>query len=567
MARNPLAAMSVTTDGLISWGTEAHRLYPGKMRNALQWRPDLLTISFLVILLGGTLVRFIGLDFGLPLTTKSDEGLVVNGAIDMVERRSFEPDRFEWPNHLGIMATYLAYVFITPLWHGILVEQAINEVEIGYFHLVSRGVSASFGVVGIVLAYFIGKRFNKIVGVFAAAFFAFMPPYVEESHYATPDIVLTAAILAGVLAAMVYVSKPTIPLLLVMSLMSTLSIMAKYPGALATVVIAAVVIAAAVRDRAWTRIIGHGLISVAAVPLFLFILSPVMFTNRHVVLRRITHEARSTHLGADGLNFPEKLVFYADNYFTATGVILLLLSVAGVWYLIRHWTLEAIPLFIGGVFWVALSTLGLHWARWGLPMYITPLILAALGAYFVLTTVQSRWPANKLPSVGVAVVLVIALVTQVVASVAQTAQLMRPDTRVMAYNEFLERGITRDNTLYEGYTPFRERWFDILFDDVEERDGKLTPLDPAIEYVVIGPMQARFSAEPERYSDEMRIYALIEEQYEVLDVYAPESPGSAVPFSNLRLMAAIQSIGSTVSGATGGTAFRLYVVPEELRAN
>jgi 4-amino-4-deoxy-L-arabinose transferase-like glycosyltransferase len=193
--------------------------------------------------------------------------------------------------------------------------------------------------VGIILAYFIGKRFHRIAGVFAAAFVAFLPPYVEESHYATPDIVLTAAILAGVLAAMVYVSKPTIPLLLVTSLMATLSIMAKYPGALLTLVIAAVVIAAAIRDRAWLRIASHGAISIFAVGLFLFILSPVMFTNRHVVLRRITHEARSTHLGADGLTFPEKLIFYASNYFSATGVILLVLSIAGVWFLIRHWKL------------------------------------------------------------------------------------------------------------------------------------------------------------------------------------------------------------------------------------
>lgn len=534
------------------------------MRNPLQWRPDLLTYSLLLVIVGGTIVRFIGLDFGLPLTIKSDEGLVVNGAIDMVERRSFEPDRFEWPNHLGIMATYLAYVFVTPLWHGMLVEQAINEVEIGYFHLISRAVSATFGVAGIVLAYFIGKRFHRIAGVFAAAFVAFMPPYVEESHYATPDIVLTAAILAGVLGAMVYVNRPTVPVLLVMSLMSTLSIMAKYPGALGTVVIAAVVIAAAIRDRAWPRIFGHGLISIFAVGIFLFLLSPVMFTNRHVVLRRITHEARSTHLGADGLTFPEKLGFYAENYFSATGVILLALSVVGVWYLVRSWKLEAIPLLVGVVFWVALSTLGLHWARWGLPMYITPLILAALGAYFVVTVVQSRWKSQRWVGVGVAVVLGFALLTQVVASIAQTAVLLRPDTRVMAFNEFAERGITPDNTLYEGYTPFRARWFDIIFDDVEERDGKLVPTDSKIEYVVIGPMQERFSAEAERYPDEMRVYALLEEQYELLDVYTSESPGFSVPFTNLRLMASIQSIGNTVSGATSGTTFRLYAVPEQM---
>jgi hypothetical protein len=198
-------------------------------------------------------------------------------------------------------------------------------------------------------------------------------------------------------------------------------------------------------------------------------------------------------------------------------------------------------------------------------MYITPLLLAALGAYFLISMAQARWSSQRWFGVGLAVVLAFALVTQVVASVAQTALLLRPDTRVMAFNEFTERGITPKNTLYEGYTPFRARWFDIIFDDVEERDGKLIPTDPNIEYAVIGPMQARFSADPERYSEEMRVYELLEEQYELLDVYSPESPGFSVPFTNLRIMAAIQSIGNTAAGATDGTAFRLYAVPPEIR--
>lgn len=534
------------------------------MRKTSNWRPDVVTLSLFAVLLGGTAVRFVGLDFGLPLTIKSDEGLVVDTAIDMVARRSFEPGTLAWPNHLGIMATYLAFVFVTPVWHGMLVEQAINEIEIGYFHLVARSVTASFGVVGIVLAYFIGKRFHRIVGIFAAAFVAFMPPYVAESHYATPDIVLTTAVLAGVLASMVYVNKPTIPFLLVMSLMTTLAIMAKYPGALLSVVIAAVVIAAAIRDRVWWRIVGHGAISIFSIGVFLFILSPVMFTNRHVLLRRISFEARDTHLGADGLNFNEKLAFYAGNYFNGTGVILLLLSIAGIWYLVKNWRLEAIPLVIGVIFWISLSSLGLHWQRWGMPMYITPLLLAALGAYFFLSEAQSRWPGKRSVTAGVATVLGIALVTQVVASVAQSASFLRLDTRVIALKDFEEREITRENSAYEGYTPFRARWFDTMFDDVEEQDGQLLTIDPTIQYVVVGPMRGRFAAEPERYSDEMRVYQLLEEQYELLHVYTAQSAGFSLPFSNFRLIRAVQNIGNTAGGATSGPPIYVYGVPDRV---
>ncbi len=532
-----------------------------KLRHRL--RPDLLTVALWSVLLGGTIVRFVGVDFGLPLTIKSDEGGVVDTAIDMIDRRSFEPDFFSWPNHLGAMATYLAIVFVTPLWHGMLAEQAIGEIEIGYFHLIARSVTAVFGVVGIVLAYFIGKRFHRIAGVFAAAFVAFMPEYVAESHYATPDIVLTATILAIALAAMVYVNKPTVPYLLAMSVLTSLAIMAKYPGALGTVVIAAVVIAAAIRDRAWWRIVGHGVTSFAAVGAFLFLLSPVLFTNRHVVLRRLTAESRDSHLGADGLSFTEKLVFYASNYFSGTGIILLVLSIAGVYYLVRNWRLDAIPLFIGAVFWVALSTLGLHWSRWGLPMYITPLLLAALGAYFVVTVVRSRWESKRLINVGVAVVLGFALVTQVVASIATSASFLRLDTRLIALKDFEQRGVTEDNTAYEGYTPFRARWFDTIFDDVGEWDGKLIPIDVDVEYVVVGPMQGRFGGE--EFAAEQRVYQLIDEQYPLLALYQSNSAGLSLPLSNLRLMSSLASIGNTALGATGGPTIKLYGVPENVR--
>ena len=536
------------------------------MRKILAWRPDVLVLSLWAIVVGGTIVRFVGLDFGLPLTIKSDEGLVVDTARGMVERRSFEPGRFEWPNHLGIMATYLAFVFITPLWHGMLVEQAINEVEIGYFHLIARGVTAAFGVATIFLAYYIGKRFHKIVGVFAAALFAFMPHYVEESHYATPDVPLTAAVLAVVLAAMVYVNKPTMPMLLVMSLMTTLSIMAKYPGALGTVVIAAVVIAAAIRDRAWLRIPGHGIISALSVGVFLFILTPEMFTNRHVVLRRITNEARGTHLGADGLTFTEKLGFYAGNYFGYTGVIILVFSIAGVWFVIKNWRLDAIPLFIGGVFWVALSTLGLHWARWGLPMYITPLLLAALGAYFLLNLARSATKARRAATIGFAVVGGFALVTQVLASVATTGTFLREDTRQIALKDFDTRGITDQNTIYEGYTPFRARWFDTIFDDVVVRDGTVNVRDPDVRYVLLSSsMYGRFMAESERFPRENLIYELLDKDYELITTYRAESPGVSFPFSNIRAIAALQSLANTNQGATGGPTMKLYSVPNQSR--
>lgn len=536
------------------------------MRKILAWRPDIVVVSLWAVILGGAIVRFVGIDFGLPLTIKSDEPIVVNGAREMIERRSFEPDRYQWPNHLGIMATYLAYVFVTPLAHGMLAEQAINELPIGYFHLVARSVTATFGVVGIVLAYFIGKRFHRLAGLFAAAFVAFLPDYVRESHYATPDIVLTTTVLALVLAAMVYVDKPRVSWLLVTSAITALAIMAKYPGALGTVVIAAVVIAAAIRDREWLRIAKHGFVALFAVAGFLFLFSPVLFTNRHQVLRALTRESRDSHPGYVPRSFVEKIEFYANNYFSATGVLLLILAIAGLWYLFKNPSvmLMAIPLFVGVLFWVALSTLGLNWPRWGMPMYITPIMLSALGAYFLVQQATTRFSGNRVIQVALAVGLGFALLTQVMVSVATSANFLRKDVRLDALIDLTERGITPDNSVFEGYTPFFEVNFCSVWDEFEIVDDNVIPLSADTEYVLTSTSVAGRFTNPDRFPAEVEFYRMLE-KYPLVVEYGPKSPGFSLPLANIRIVGAMESMGNTALGASSGPVIRVFEVPEELR--
>ena len=53
----------------------------------------------------------------------------------------------------------------------------------------------------------------------------------------------------------------------------------KYPGALGAIMIAVTVIVSGVQARAWGRILWHGAAAIAAVVGFLFVISPVLFTN------------------------------------------------------------------------------------------------------------------------------------------------------------------------------------------------------------------------------------------------------------------------------------------------
>lgn len=530
------------------------------MKALLSWRPDLVHLFLFVILVGGATVRFVGVDFGLPLTIKSDEPIVVGGVISMLERNSFEPDRFQWPNHLGIMATYLAVVFFTPLRYGISAEVAVAELELGYFHLVARTVTAIFGVAVIVLAYLIGKRFNRSIGLFSASLFAFMPHYVEESHYATPDMGLVMTVLAVVLAGILYYEKPGWLRLAGMAALAALSITAKYPGALTTLIIATVVIAAAWRDREWWRIVSHGVVSLVTIPVALFMLSPALFTNRGKVVRQLGFESRSTHLGADGLSFTEKLNFYFSYYMGGTGWVLLLLAAVGLVYVVARRSVIALPLLIGVVFWVALSTLGLHWTRWSLPMFITPLFFSAIGSFALIDFLKTRFSSHRWPWIVAFAAIGAILFSQVMSSVATSASFLRKDVRVIALADFAQQGITPDNTAFEGYTPFEPGGFGVIFKDFEVAGDTLVPLDDKIEYVVLSEsMFGRYQAE-DQYVEEQEFYRLVDQNFTLIAEYRAETPSVSLPFSQFRTVSSLASIIQTAQGATGGPYMKVYQI-------
>lgn len=197
-------------------------------------------------------------------------------------------------------------------------------------------------------------------------------------------------------------------------------------------------------------------------------------------------------------------------------------------------------------------------------MYITPIFLAALGAYFVVNELTKRWSNNRLLQAGVAVVVGFALVTQVVASVAVSASFLRKDVRLNALIDLTNRGITAGNSVFEGYTPFFANNLCTMWDEFEIVDGDLVPLSNQTAYVLTSSSVAGRFTDPERYPEENVFYDLLEEYPLVVD-YGPQSPGFSLPFSNIRIVSALESMGNTAQGASSGPVVRVFEVPPSLR--
>ncbi len=530
-------------------------------------RQDWVWAALALIGLGGAVVRFTGGSWGLPLDLNSDEWVIVQGAIDMAKRHSFQPPYFFRPDHVEMQLSNLAYLAYSNLLHGSS-PQTLYASDPAPFILISRTITACFGVAMIVAAYLIGRRFTREVGVLAALLVAFFPPFVSNSHFASPDVPLSLALMIVVLGCMRYLASPSWGNLLLASFGVSVAIAIKYPGALGAVMIAITVIVSGVQARAWSRILVHGAAAVGAVIGFLFAISPALFININAVMSNLTAEAGDYHPGADGLGWSGNMGFYAQGFATSGGIILVMCFALGVVWSIRLRLLQSIPLWSGVLVWVFLSALPLHWDRWGLPMFLTPLLIAPIGVYYSFTYLRGRgaprwqlWGAGVLGAVA-AVNLIMGSVVVAAGDVSKNTQSLAP---VLA-----TRGIDEANTIFEGYTPLLPGSPKFIFDRFEVVGGRLVlagvhPANSGMRYVVLSSdIDDRYQAEP-KYGAEQRFYSLLDKQFPLLVTYTAAPQAKATILEAVSTWNALGYLGELAHGQFVGPRIKVYEIPTDRR--
>ena len=521
-------------------------------------------VVVLLALLVGAALRISFLAWGLPGGLHQDERVITEPAIDMAERNSFEPNVFMRPDHLEIKLSFILYQLYSHLVLGTPAEVAF-AASVDPFLVMSRLVTTGFGLALVILGYLVARRFGSIAGMAAAILFAIHPFYVEHSLYATPDVPLAACAMFVTWALLRYVSQPTWVNLFLASLGVSLGIAAKYPGALSAVMIAIVVTAVAVRDRAPMRWLRHAAVSLACVLGLLFLIAPNLFTNFSAVREALANESGDTHLGADGLNFIQKMLFYLGAYVEIGGIVLCVLTLTGVLIVATRPQWLHLPLAMGIVYLLGLSLLGLHWERWASPIFTTLLILAALA---------TQWFADRVPVVErvrfrsiAAAVLVGALVMSALAltlqSLAKAAQLSAPNTRHTSIDVAARVGANAGNSVYEGYTPMQPKSRGFIFDQFAETAEGWRPIDPSKRFVVLsGDNHDRFFLE-DKYVVEQAFYTRLWREYPVAAEVSPTlGERHRQPFEPVTIVATVSEIIQILNGATVGPKIDILKVPD-----
>ncbi len=229
----------------------------------------------------------------------------------------------------------------------------------------------------------------------------------------------------------------------------------------------------------------------------LFLITPFMFINIGRALYLFSHEAGNTHLGADGLGFFGNLLFYARDFVNAAGILSLIFVAIGIVFVVRERSL--LPVLFSFFYWICLSLSGLHWSRWGLPMYAGPLLLAAYGLYRSWQLLAKRIGRAGAFAV-LSVVCAIPAGSMLLTSVATTYQFTLMDTRVAALVWCQKNGVTPRNAVYDGYTPFSPGSADTV--------SFPGPADATFA-IVSSDMYGRYLAEKDRYQGQAAMYTRI----------------------------------------------------------
>jgi hypothetical protein len=509
-------------------------------------------------------LRYSGIFWGLPATLHADEWVIVEYAIDLARRNSFEPAFFARPDHLEIQLSYLAYEAWAWLFHG-LPPEAVFEATPAPFYAISRAITATFGTAMVPLAYLIGRRVAPAAGLLMATGIAIYPSFVGHSRYATPDIPLAFTVMLVILGCVGYLQSRSWGFLVLACFGVALGVTVKYPAALGVVMIAVAIIVSEIRAHTPLRILSRGSAAAGLVVAMTFFLSPVLFTNGREVLHQLTSQNSGRHLGASGLDFGGNLAFYAQQTAESAGFLMLVFAAVGVVWIVatRRW--DAIPLLLGVVFWIAISTLSLHWERWALPMYVSVVLLAGLGVWAAwrhatALRMRGRSISRRIVRGVVAALAGVSGLALLLSAIAAATYALLPDSRVTARTELEQWGATAATTIYDGYSPFLPGVPGSITERLTVKDGALAPTSPdeTAEFVMTSSfMSTRYINSPD-HPDERALYRLVAQDLPVLESWEPIALPTAEVWDPARIVKLVAFLTSLNADTVTGPQLVLY---------
>lgn len=523
-----------------------------------RWYFRMLALIFVTAII----LRFVGASWGMPHNNlHPDEGIIFGPSYLCALNRNFEVHDYYRPNHVSIKMNTLLYIGIQELYFA---PQGQNDFELNYnenfalFTTASRVLTALFGVGTVIFAYFIGLFWGRKQALFATLLFAVFPSFIEHSHYITPDVPLLFFLMGVLWAALCYQKKPSVSWLFWMSFFTALATCEKYPGAYGCAIIAVAVCATHIKKPA--LIAKDGCLSILFFVLGIMAVSPVLLIDFRTVLEAISGQYQPYHIGADGLNFGGKLLFYLKTTGVHFGLLLTVSSIYGFVKSFRKNVKPTIILFVFLAYIVPISTITLHFERYTLPIYAAGLLFGAFGAFYILEDLQGllkKTPAAFL--IAYPIFILLPVCSLLAGSIAVCGSFLVPDSRIFLQDVFVQMGVTVSNTVYDCNTPLDPGGYYGAFGNFEEGDPAKYKYGNSPKFIVTSSAQRDLylEADPEVYGWIANFYKRLDERYDLIFLYTVETPGCHfLELQNIWFSA--RSVYRFMRGAAVGYEIRVY---------
>ena len=202
---------------------------------ARERRDARLNVAFVsAIVAAAGLLRFWGLNAGVPYNISVDEPQVLNRAVGMMRSGDLNPRFYDYPAlYIYMQMVVACFRFMTGALLGYW--DSLGAAPISAFYVWGRALTAALGTATVFIVYRIGLRWGSRQALLAAGLMAVMPLHVRESHFVLTDVPVTFFVALTALFSLRALERPSLRSFAIAGGFAGLAAATKYPGALALV--------------------------------------------------------------------------------------------------------------------------------------------------------------------------------------------------------------------------------------------------------------------------------------------------------------------------------------------
>ena len=487
-----------------------------------------------------------GIRKNLPYSPEVDEPIYVTRAIHIAASGDLNPAWFGNPASTTIYPLAVLYhLWFAGTQHGRLVHadpvlQARFDAEPADYYFLGRLLTIAYALSSVALTYRLGMDvFDERVALLGSLLLTLSPLWVTFAQLVRTDTAATFYGLLGLWLCLKLFRAPTLVNALLTGGTIGLAIASRYfMIALVPVHVAASlpglfgsILQRQYRPRWWVGAI-IGLL--AMVVTFAFS-TPFFFLDFSTAVHDIQIEARSTHLGADGLSPLGNLWWYvAVALPDAVGWPALVLAFLGMLLVVRQRDSSRLLLLGFAVVFLGGTVISpLHWARW--MIQLLPL-LALFSAFGLATILDATWTSVRFrgmlrPAITPALIALVAVWPLYHLAVLDLSQ-SGPTTQVKAREWLIQHLPAHSKIAQEWYcAPLSDTNFDVSETNSLATDPRFRTFadyrQAGFQYLIVSDyMYGRFFAERERYPSEIAFYQGLFDHGRLIQAFSPSLTSS-----------------------------------------